>query len=88
MADVIYSYAYDQHEEKIKNENNCRLYPIYPCILTHKTCITFCNACDQEKESYCVYYIGICLPITISIDIITLIPSSIIYGINKCLEKN
>ena len=102
MADVLYSYAYDTSNEKIKNkvenevkvedkdkdkEDNCKLYPIYPCNLTHQSCITCVDICEKEKGTACQYCICLSLPITIFIDLITLIPSSFIYGINKCLKK-
>ncbi len=90
MADIIYSYAYDESKQKNKDneEPKCKLYPVYPCIVTHNTCIICCDSCEQERGNSCDYCIGICFPITLTFDIITLIPYTIIYSINKCFEKN
>ncbi len=92
MADIIYSYVYDENKENEtdkNNDRNCKLYPPYPCILTDKTCQTCEHICYSEKEkiTFCDYMICLSLPFSNCIDLITCIPYSIIYTVNKCYIK-
>ena len=84
MSDVIETYV---NSEPYIEPHKCKLYPVYPCIFSHQTCLSCVDSCEQEQGKSCDYFIGCCLPITLSIDIITLIPISLIYGVNKLFRK-
>ena len=88
MSDVIETYVNDEPNAEPNDEpHRCKLSPVYPCILSHQTCLTCFDSCDQAQGTSCDYLIGCCLPITVSIDLITLIPISIVYSVNKLFRK-
>jgi hypothetical protein len=70
------------------DSDDCTIDDFYPFNLTHKTGITFCHGLDSPMldSRDCNSCCWICFPVTIAIDLVTLIPFSGIYFGKKCCK--
>ena len=71
------------------NSNSQEKTWIYPFNLTHKTCHALCNGCDRPMldRRDCDDCLWLCFPLTVTIDLITLIPFAGIYFGKKCCDN-
>ncbi len=84
MTEDIYWYNDEQPKKQSSSPPNCA-DGIYPCCITNNTRIKFIAGCSQPLgENSCNDCLWMCLPLTLVMDTVLIIPETICYIYNKC----
>ena len=88
MADIIIYLDSQPKPTDIKDSDGNDKCNVFPCMLTYKTCNAVKNGCNAKLSApdynVCCW---VCLPFSVTFDIITFIPFLTIYKCKKCLSK-
>jgi hypothetical protein len=86
MAAII-TYLDSEPKFSDTQKSGCKCN-VYPFMVTKKTCHRLDEGCEANmSDRNCDDCCWMCLPCSLTIDIITFLPFLIIYGCKKCLNK-